>query len=63
MKQFIEQLNLSETIFRSDHASNNLILKGVLGKDKQKFLNQITLAINHSSIANLTQSTHNRTLF
>lgn len=53
MKIFMEQLNLNETIFRSDHASNHLVLKGVLGKDKQQFLNQIDMAINHPEIANL----------
>jgi len=53
MKLFMEELKLTETIFRSDHASNNLILKGVLGKDKDRFLNQIDLAISHSSLANL----------
>jgi len=41
MRQFIEHLDLQETIFRSDHASNHLILKGALGRDKEKFLNQI----------------------
>jgi len=41
MQQFIEHLDLQETIFRSDHASNHLVLKGVLGRDKEKFLNQI----------------------
>ena len=48
MKLFMQHLNLKETIFRSDHASNHLILKGVLGKDKQKMLNQIDVAINYS---------------
>jgi len=41
MRLFIEHLQLDETIFRSDHASNHLILKGVLGRDKEKFLTQI----------------------
>lgn len=48
MKLFMQHLNLKETIFRSDHASNHLILKGILGKDKQKMLNQIDVAINYS---------------
>lgn len=55
MKTFMHHLNLNETIFRSDHASNHLVLKGVLGKDKEKFLKQIDLAINHPEIANLRQ--------
>ncbi len=53
MKTFIEHLNLTETIFRSDHASNYLVLKGVLGKDKTQFLQQLTLALNHPEIAHL----------
>lgn len=53
LQSFMENLELTETIFRSDHASNNLILKGVLGKDKQKFLNQIQLALESPELANL----------
>lgn len=53
MKIFINHLELNETIFRSDHASNHLVLKGVLGKDKEQFLKQIELAIQHPEIANL----------
>ena len=40
-KIFIENLDLKETIYRSDHASNHLILKGVLGRDKGLFLERI----------------------
>ncbi len=53
MKLFMETLMLDETIFRSDHASNILVLKGVLGKSKPQFLEQIDFAINHPSLANL----------
>ena len=56
MKIFMEHLDLKETIFRSDHASNHLVLKGVLGKDKQLFLNQINQALNHPEIANLRKN-------
>ncbi|MFT7373824.1 MAG: hypothetical protein ACI9T9_002524, partial [Oleiphilaceae bacterium] len=38
-------LELSDTVFRSDHASNYLVLKGNLGADKQAMLNQIDLAL------------------
>jgi len=41
IKLFIEHLELKETIFRSDHASNHLVLKGVLGRDKAIFLEKI----------------------
>ena len=47
MKLFMENLSLKETIFRSDHASNKLVLKGVLGIDKQKLLAQINDAIEN----------------
>lgn len=47
MRLFMQHLELSETIFRSDHASNSLVLKGVLGKDKAHFLQQIDEAIHH----------------
>jgi hypothetical protein len=49
----MKHLELEETIFRSDHASNNLILKGILGRDKQAFLEKIELAINQPDVANL----------
>ncbi len=45
MKLLLEELKLDKTIFRSDHASNYLILKGVLGKDKEKLLQQVHTAI------------------
>lgn len=41
MKIFIENLELENSVFRSDHASNYLVLKGILNRDKQKFLNNI----------------------
>ena len=53
MQTFMEHLELKETIFRSDHASNNLILKGILGKDKERFLSQIQHAINTPEAVNL----------
>ncbi len=53
MQTFINALELKETIFRSDHASNNLILKGILGRDKQTFLDQIEVAINNPENAGL----------
>ena len=47
MKLFMENLALNQTIFRSDHASNSLVLKGILGRDKQRFLEQIEAAIKN----------------
>jgi len=46
MEILLTELTLKKTIFRSDHASNYLVLKGVLGQDKQVLLKQIKAAIN-----------------
>ncbi len=41
MKMFISSLNLSGTIFRSDHVSNQIILKGILSRDNETLIDQI----------------------
>jgi len=53
LRHFVAALELKATIFRSDHASNQLVLKGVLGKDKTKLLDQIDLAVSSPAQANL----------
>lgn len=45
LRLFIENTNVTNVIYRSDHVSNNLILKGVLSKDKEMLINQINKAI------------------
>ncbi len=45
MERFISALDLKRTIFRSDHASNWLVLKGVLGADKARLLEQLRAAL------------------
>jgi hypothetical protein len=45
MKQLLETLELEKTVFRSDHASNYLVLKGVLGKDKARLLELVNTAL------------------
>ncbi len=45
MEQFLSGLELRRTVFRSDHASNWLILKGTLGADKPKLLAEVRAAI------------------
>ena len=47
MERFLERLELKRTVFRSDHASNWLVLKGTLGADKQRLLQQVRQAIAH----------------
>lgn len=43
---FIEQLDVQNVIYRSNHVSNNLILSGTLSKDKEKLLKKISMAID-----------------
>jgi radical SAM superfamily enzyme YgiQ (UPF0313 family) len=45
MERLLAGLELTRTIFRSDHASNWLVLKGTLGKDKLRLLEQVRSAI------------------
>lgn len=45
MRHFISALELRRTVFRSDHASNWLILKGTLGADKARLLAEIDAAL------------------
>lgn len=46
MESLLTELSLEKTIFRSDHASNYLVLKGVLGQDKTKLLTQVQTAMH-----------------
>ena len=45
MERFLAALDLERTVFRSDHASNWLVLKGTLGADKARLLAQVRAAI------------------
>lgn len=45
MERFVSALELRDTVFRSDHASNWLVLKGRLGADKDRLLQQLHAAI------------------
>jgi len=47
MAQLLQALELKRTVFRSDHASNWLVLKGVLGAEKERLLRQVNSAIDH----------------
>ncbi len=53
LRQMLAGLDLDATIFRSDHASNQLVLKGTLGKDKARLLEQVDMAIHQPQAANL----------
>jgi radical SAM superfamily enzyme YgiQ (UPF0313 family) len=45
MRLLLGATELDSTIFRSDHVSNHLVMKGVLGKDKARLLQQIDESI------------------
>lgn len=45
LRLFLSETSLTSTIFRSDHASNYLSLKGILERDKEKLVSQLDLAI------------------
>jgi radical SAM superfamily enzyme YgiQ (UPF0313 family) len=45
MEMFLGALSLEDTVFRSDHASNWLVLKGRLGADKEILLEKVRTAI------------------
>ena len=53
MERFLSALELKKTIFRSDHASNWLVLKGTLGADKDRLLDQVRQAITRPERAPL----------
>ena len=53
MHLFISATELKSTIFRTDHASNYLILNGVLGRDKQGLLDNVMQAIEMPDKAGL----------
>jgi len=55
IRTFIGNLELTNTVFRSDHASNYLVLKGDLGADKQAMLDKIDLALNKPGAIPLRQ--------
>ncbi|CAN0590758.1 unnamed protein product, partial [Ectocarpus sp. 12 AP-2014] len=53
IRLFLEHLELERTVFRSDHASNYLVLKGTLGRDKQRMLDDVNIAIANPGAAAL----------
>ena len=55
LRYFISNLKLKKTIFRSDHASNYLPLKGNLGADKDSMLAQLDKALYQPDQVHLRQ--------
>ena len=56
MERFLSQLELKRTVFRSDHASNWLVLKGTLNADKNALLAHVRTAIATPEAAPLRPS-------
>lgn len=55
VERLLRGLELRDTVFRSDHASNYLVLKGTLGADKARLLAQVRQAIEQPQQARLRQ--------
>ncbi len=55
MEYLLSELSLEKTIFRSDHASNYLVLKGILGKDKEPLLAKVRMALDKPQAVSLRQ--------
>lgn len=53
LERLVRQLDLERTVFRSDHASNRLVLKGTLGADRPRLLLQLRTAIERPELARL----------
>ena len=50
LRWLIEELEVKDSLFRSNHASNYLPLKGTLPQDKEKLLEMIDYALSHPEI-------------
>ena len=55
VERLLQRLELRDTVFRSDHASNYLVLKGTLGADKARLLAQVRQAIEQPQAVRLRQ--------
>jgi hypothetical protein len=53
MGHFPSRLELTRTVFRSDHASNRLVLQGTLSADEARLLAKIRLALEQPDAAQL----------
>jgi len=47
LKLFIEKINVENTIFRTDHISNSVILKGVLSRNKNEMIKTLENALHY----------------
>lgn len=56
IEQLLQALELGRTVFRSDHASNWLVLKGTLGAEKDRLLAEVRQAIGAPESVRLRQA-------
>ena len=56
VERLLQGLELEDTVFRSDHASNYLVLKGELGADKARLLAEVRQAIEQPQHAPCARS-------
>jgi len=55
MNNFLSNLTLENTVFRTDHASNYLVLRGILNRDRQKLITLVEKMINEPDSPELRQ--------
>lgn len=55
MYWFLKQLELENTVYRSDHASNYLVLKGNLNRDKQQIISKIEAFLKNPATEKLRE--------
>ena len=53
LKMLVENLDLSNCVFRTNHASNYLPIRGVLNTDKERIIEILTETINNEDSSNL----------
>lgn len=58
MKLFLEHTELNQSVFRSDHASNYLVLKGILSRDKDELCARINDVLFNPDKAVLREDRH-----
>jgi hypothetical protein len=58
MDILLSNLVLTKKIFCSDHASNYLVLKGILGKDKERLVQEVRSALSSPQNSVLRQEWH-----
>jgi len=56
LRTFVENLELTDCIFRTNHASNYLAVKGTLNRDKQRVLDKIEVVLENGDMSSIRPS-------